>query len=87
VALRKLRWRNWGKPNAYATARTRVKTNEPWTRVRVRAYGRTVINRQGEPTLPDGQPARYTSYRYKYVKVTFPGNRTVKWTLDFPETS
>jgi hypothetical protein len=38
ISLRRVRWSGWGGDAAYATARTRVKTYDPWTYVRVRAY-------------------------------------------------
>jgi hypothetical protein len=38
LVLRRVRWAGWGQREATATARTRFKTYDPWTRVRVRAY-------------------------------------------------
>jgi hypothetical protein len=86
VTLQGIRWRNWGQPDAYATAKTRFKIYEPWNHVKVHAYGRAVIRHQGDPMPPDGEPAPYTSYRYRYVEVKFPGRQAVRWKLDFPRS-
>ena len=86
VTLRSVSWRSWTARNAYATAKTRVKTYDPWTRVRVRVYGRSAIYHEGDPSIVDGTPMDRTIYRYKYVAVTFPNGHVARWTLDFPET-
>jgi hypothetical protein len=39
ISLHNLSWTGWGNASAYARGRTRVKTNEPWIYVRVRAHG------------------------------------------------
>ena len=40
TSLQRLRWVDWGRLTATATARTRTKTYDPWTRVKVRAFRR-----------------------------------------------
>jgi hypothetical protein len=64
VGLRKITWKGWGSPTATAHARTRVKTYDPWTYVRVRASGRQQC---------DG-------YRlYTRIRVTFPRGYRHTW--------
>jgi hypothetical protein len=40
MRLQRIRWAHWGRRTATATARTRTKTYDPWTRVKVRAFRR-----------------------------------------------
>lgn len=62
--LHRIHWNGWGGPTARATAVLRVKTNEPWTRVRVMAFRRV-----GDGDL----------YFYNRVRLTFPGGRSHVW--------
>lgn len=40
VGLRHITWSGWGRPTATARALVRTKVYDPWTHVRVRAFGR-----------------------------------------------
>ena len=65
ITLRRLSWSNWGGSSAYARGVFRVKRNEPYTRVKVRAYRRVHVC-TGAAT-------------YTRVRVTFPSGRTHTW--------
>lgn len=67
IDLHAIHWSNWGARVATARARTRVKTNEPWTYVRVRAFRR--------------KDCPFDLQAYSRVRVSFPGGRSHVWRL------
>ena len=71
VGLRRIRWSSWGVPRAFATARTRTKTYDPWTYVKVRASRR---RRASESDFSSSRDLFYTR-----VRVAFPNGHVHTW--------